>query len=80
MDKIGKCPNINGCQVLNIRGFVECEDVKNFYINTYCSIDTKEGYFLCKRFQTKKALGFCPEFVLPDSEITLDEIMDKCEE
>lgn len=80
MSNSGKCPNTLRCQILTIPGFVESEDIKDLYFKRYCSVDTEDGYLLCKRFQTKKSLGFCPDFVLPDSNMTLDEIMDKCEE
>ncbi len=75
-----KCPNAPGCQVLIKEDFLKEHTKKQFYRLTYCCVDTAEGYFQCKRFQTKKALGFCPDFILPDSEMTIEEIMDKCEE
>ena len=80
MSDSGKCPNVVRCQVLTIQGFVESDDVKNHYYNSYCNVDADNGYPQCKRFQTKNALGFCPDFVFPDTIMTLDEIMDKCEE
>lgn len=75
MEKVSNCPNFTGCQIVNIEGFVPDMSKKDEYINNYCYSDNTK----CKRFQTKKALGFCPPFVLPDCSMTLDEIMEKCE-
>ena len=73
------CPNIGSCQIFN-EGFIPDQTRKQFYRTTYCTVNTSEGYLRCKRFQTSKTLGFCPDFLLPDSTMTIDEIMDKCEE
>ena len=40
----------------------------------------KEVWSNCTRFNTKKSLGFCPDFVLPDTPLSIDEIVDKFEE
>lgn len=77
---LDKCPNAVNCQVLHKEGFVANEEDKEFYRQQFCRIETEEGYFKCKRFITKKELGFCPDFVLPDSEMTIDEIIIKIEE
>lgn len=72
------CPNHKGCQVINIEGFVESAGVRDFYISDFCEA-SQDKWSECKRFQTKRALAFCPDFVLPDSNLTLDEIIDKIE-
>ncbi len=79
MNDLRECPNVESCPVLLFSYFVEVEQ-KHFYEKEYCFAGFTDGYSKCKRFQTKQALGFCPEFVLPDAEITLEEIINKYEE
>jgi hypothetical protein len=79
MNTLEECPNAESCPVLLFSNFVEVEQ-KHFYEEKYCFAGFKEGYSKCKRFQTKKVLGFCPEFVFPDSEMTMEEIIIKYEE
>jgi hypothetical protein len=55
------------------------KDEKEDYINSWCRNDP-ERWKGCKRFETKKTLGFCPDFVKPDTKLSIDEIIDKFEE
>ena len=55
------------------------KEKKKEYINTWC-MQTEETWVNCKRFITKKTLSFCPDFVLPDTTLSVDEIIDKFEE
>jgi hypothetical protein len=55
------------------------EQEKNDYIETWCK-NTEGKWEGCKRFSTKATLGFCPDFVLPDTELSIDEIMDRFED
>lgn len=55
------------------------EDKKAAYIESWCK-DTNGKWERCKRFNTKAKLGFCPDFVLPDTDMTIDEILDRFEE
>lgn len=72
------CPNYTGCQIINVDGFVKNEKIKIFYISEFCKSDS--GYWQnCKRFQTKNELNLCPDFVMPDTKLTIDEILDKLE-
>ena len=52
------------------------EKVKETYMDTWCR-DTGGKWKECKRFSCKAALGFCPDFVLPDTKMSIEEIMDK---
>lgn len=70
----GSCPNTQGCQIINIKDFVDSER-REFYMEKYCSSD-KDQWEKCKRYITKNELNFCPDFVLPDTEYTTDQILD----
>ena len=79
MNDLEKCPNASGCPILHVDGFVENER-KHFYNTNYCSMESASGYHSCKRFLSKQALDFCPDFVLPDSKMTIEEIINRYEE
>lgn len=71
-----ECPNIATCRMVTTNIVIEDDQVKNEYIETWC----KQGVEIwqdCKRFHTKKELSFCPDFVLPDTELTVEEISEK---
>jgi hypothetical protein len=73
-----KCPNSDGCILIHKNDFLTRE-VKEYYLQTFC-FSTNKFYSNCKRYQTSVRFHFCPEFVLPDTEISTDEILDKYEE
>jgi len=73
------CPNYKTCRLINSAGFNTGKLTKEQYIPVYC-INGKQKWESCKRFQTKEILGFCPDFVLPDTNLTMDEIIDKFDE
>lgn len=50
--------------------------VKENYIVTWCK-DAEGIWGNCTRYLTKKSLGFCPDFVVPDTPLTVDEIIEK---
>lgn len=79
MNNLEECPNIGTCPIIVFDGFVEVEQ-KHAYEMSYCFAGFADGYSKCKRFQTKKELGFCPEYVMPDSNMTFEEIINKYEE
>lgn len=70
------CPNIISCNLVKSEGFLIDSSRRNFYIVNYCKSDV-EKWKSCTRFISKKELGFCPDFVLPDSDLTSSEIIDK---
>ena len=55
------------------------EKEREKYIDSWCRQD-EEIWRKCKRFDTKKDLGFCPDFVVPDTSLSIDEIVAKFEE
>jgi len=70
------CPNIDVCKLVIITGFTGDEEQQNNYIQDYCRSNNKK-WDDCKRWIVKNKFNFCPDFVLPDSELTPDEIIDK---
>lgn len=73
------CPNHSGCQIIHIEGFVSASPGKDFYIRKYCEAG-ENSWSNCARYLTHKKLNLCPDFVLPDSDFSIDEILDKLEE
>jgi len=72
MNKI--CPNFGTCRLVKTDVVEPDSDKKDQYINSYCL--KEETWKNCKRYITKRALWICPDFVLPDSALTEDEIVD----
>lgn len=73
------CPNHTNCQLIHENGFLDTEEIKQFYLNQFCT-SSNEDWHSCKRFETGQRLKFCPDFVLPDTALTVDEIIDHFEE
>lgn len=73
------CPNHSSCQIIQVEEFVKDAVKKNFYISAYCEAG-EYSWIACKRYQTKKILNMSPDFLLPDSTLTIEEILDKLEE
>jgi len=70
-----KCPNYNTCSLVK-REVELAEKEYNYYLGEYCCCDSV-SWSDCMRFRTKEKLNFCPDFVLPDSQMTLDDIIDR---
>ncbi len=72
------CPNYGGCRLVQTE-VVEPDDAKREkYIEAYCS--REEAWKTCVRYITRKSLWICPDFVLPDSNLTEDEIIERYED
>jgi len=70
-----KCPNYKECALVN-KQIDLSDDVYMGYINSYCCCN-KGLWSECMRFRAKEKLSFCPDFVLPDSIMTIDEVIDR---
>jgi hypothetical protein len=71
------CPNFGGCRLVKT-DVVEPDDAKReAYIEAYCL--KEETFTNCKRYITRKSLWICPDFILPDTSLTEDEIVDQYE-
>lgn len=73
------CPNINTCRMVATNVVVPDEKEKENYMQSWCR-EGEETWRKCKRYITKASLGFCPDFVVPDTSLSVDEIIDKFEE
>jgi len=69
------CPNYNECALVREKLALE-GDVYRYYIDSYCCGEEEE-WLGCMRFKAKEKLNFCPDFVLPDSVMTIDQIIDR---
>jgi len=49
------------------------------YKNLYCE-NGKQGRERCKRFQVASIIGSCPHYVLPNSQLSVEEIINRMEE
>jgi hypothetical protein len=70
------CPNYDTCRLVKDEDFIADKNRRLSYIDGYCKAG-EEQWCTCKRLITKNALNFCPDFVLPDTRLTPDEIIDK---
>lgn len=75
MEKL--CPNYNSCRLVNTDVVVPDPAIKESYISAYCH--KEETWKKCMRYLTKRSLWMCPDFVLPDTDMTEDEIVARYE-
>jgi len=73
------CPNMNTCAFVNKTGFTVSEKVRAKYLKDYCNASESRRN-RCKRLIMKSTYHFCPDFVLPDTTLTPDEIITKFDE
>mgnify|MGYP001191482619 FL=1 len=75
----GQCPNMNTCRLVRTDEVEPDRDKREHYINRWCK-GLEEDWNKCKRYQVRKELGLCADFVVPDTGLGIEEIMDKFEE
>ena len=73
------CPNIDTCKLVNEVELIGDEAQQKNYITEYCQAN-KTKWESCKRLIVKNSINFCPDFVLPDTTLSIDEIIDKFDE
>ncbi|MBE9492484.1 MAG: hypothetical protein IMY70_06340 [Bacteroidetes bacterium] len=73
------CPNYHICKLVNVPGFIGDGSQRKNYIAEYCQ-GNKAKWESCKRLIVKDTINFCPDFVLPDTSLSIDEIIDKFDE
>lgn len=67
--KVEKCPLFTG-HLLKRKGS------EDSYKNLFCTAG-QEKWSACMRYQTSEKVGKCPDWVLPNCSMTLDEIIAK---
>ncbi|HNQ82280.1 MAG TPA: hypothetical protein PLW31_00870 [Bacteroidales bacterium] len=72
------CKNNQGCRLVQTDVVVPDKAQKENYIRTYCESD--DNWKQCQRYIIRKALWICPDFVLPDSNLTEDEVIERYEQ
>jgi len=73
------CTNYQVCRLVKACDFEVSSLEKEKYLKTYCR-DNTLNWKSCKRYLAKNKMSFCPDFVLPDSTLSVDEIIDKFDE
>ena len=68
-----RCPNLVSCKFINTDILLSDPTKKNEFLQNYCN----HSWNTCKRYITKRKFDFCPDFVSPDTSLTVDEIMDQ---
>jgi hypothetical protein len=71
------CPNYNTCRLVNTNFVIRDDEARKEQVSKWCT--EEEIWKKCKRYQTRRALWMCPDFVLPDSEMTEEEIIERHE-
>jgi len=69
------CPNYEKCPIYN-EVLKDKDNVSAAYKNQYCKAG-ESAYITCKRFMAKAKFGQCPPNLLPNSQLTLEEIGKK---
>ncbi|MDR2040105.1 MAG: hypothetical protein LBQ60_19450 [Bacteroidales bacterium] len=66
------CERLKGCPIY--AGYLKSNDVlSSAYKHKYC--ETENGKEICKRYQVAKIMGYCPEYILPNSQLPVEEII-----
>ncbi len=71
------CPNYVTCRLVNTNVVERDKAKKEHYITLYCL--REETWRTCRRYTSRRALWISPDFILPDSNLTDDEIIDRYE-
>jgi hypothetical protein len=71
------CTNYGGCRLVQTDDVEPDNARKEKYLTEYCENET--NWKNCVRYITRKSLWICPDFVLPDSKMTEDEIVAEYE-
>lgn len=72
-----QCPKIEKCPLFNNK-ILKREESAEVYKNLYCR--SSEKFSECKRYQVSEKVGKCADFVMPNSTMTVDQIIQKMKE
>ena len=70
------CSSFGSCKLVKKDSLGLTEKTREEYIQNYC-LSQNRAWETCRRFECRKALHFCPDFVLPDTALSLDEIIEQ---
>ncbi len=70
-----QCPKICSCPLFNEKLQVG-EDSKIIYKKCYC-LDEETRWKSCKRFVVAEHMGFCPDYVMPNSLLSFEQIFTR---
>lgn len=73
------CVNYKTCRLVTASDYKMETIKKQMYLQSYCNTGM-DRWKTCKRYITKNELNFCPDFVLPDTALSPDEIVEKFDE
>ncbi len=68
------CPKTPKCRLFN-NNLLKRPETIEIYKSGYCN--NRARYKECKRFIVSETVGQCPDFVLPNSSLSLDEIFER---
>ena len=68
------CPKTPKCPLFN-HGLLKRQESADTYKKLYCNDPAK--YKECKRYIVSEKIGKCPPFVLPNSSLSIDEILER---
>jgi hypothetical protein len=71
-----QCPKICNCRLFNGKSPV-CEDSKIMYKSHYCLGRDNLRWKSCKRFQLVEKVGHCPDYVMPNSLLSFEQIIKR---
>lgn len=69
-----QCPKVVKCPLFNDK-ILKREESAEVYKNLYCR--NSEKFMECKRYQVSEKIGKCADFVMPNSTMTVDQIIQK---
>ncbi len=73
------CPKFQKCPIYNEQIHLYSQETLDIYKRNYC-LAGREKFSQCKRFQVAEATGRpAPSWVLPNSMLTVEEIIKKME-
>ncbi len=80
MPEISICPKFEGCPIYNEKITLYSQQTLEIYKHNYCMAG-EENYTKCKRYIFVQETGKpAPLFVLPNSELSVQEILQKMEQ
>lgn len=74
MDNI-YCFKRETCKLFS-KNLLKRKQSEEVYKSLYCN--TKSNWKNCKRYLVSKEIGTCPDFVMPNSSYTVEDIISKC--